>query len=296
MTILSLDRFRATAYFDLHSNKTRIDPSENSDPALLNHKKLDFFTLPHLTHHAEISTLHTRLHALFPEFKIQLMSGFRIVVYGYGTKISLLDEFVNEYMNDIDTFVVYAHRRDKVILPDEFTRPTALVVHNLQFMEKRERYLNDGMIQLIGSVNQEVIVGRDIIYHDFTTMHSYTAEELQVIDMDSLHFNDIDLNRSIEGVGLVLSSVTENGKEIFRLLARMQLEYTSSIDIDDHGGRGFVLPSHILFQRANEQLLVSNEAAFRMILTEFIDHEVVVESADGLYIPLNDDELCKLIV
>lgn len=73
----------------------------------------------------------------------------------------------------------------------------------------------------------------------------------------------------------------------------MQLEHASTTDADDRE-KAFVLPSHVLFQRATEQLLVSNEASFRMILAEFVDHELVVESSDGLSIPLSNDELYNL--
>lgn len=296
MALLSLDRSRAAAYFDFHSNKTRIDASENANPALLDHKKADLSNPPHITHHAEMSALRKRLQALFPEFKIQMMAGFKLVLYGYGTKIVLLDEFVKEFMCDIDTYVVYAHSKDKVVLPEKFTKPTGLVVHNLHLLENKERYLEDPMVQLIGTVNQEVVLGRDIIYHDFTTMHPYTTEELQLVDLSSIHSNSITSNRTIEGAEFVLSSVTENARQIFRLLAKMQLEHAASnVDTDDRG-RAFALSSHVLFQRASEQLLVSNEASFRTILTEFVDHELVVESSDGLSIPLSNGELYKLVM
>ena len=293
MTILALDRSRATAYFDFHSNKTRTDPSESTNAALLNFKRLDpTHSPPHITHPTETAILHTRLRSLFPEFKIQLMAGFKLVLYGYGTKMALLDEFVKEFMSDIDTYIIYAHQRDRIVLPERFTKPTGFIVHNLHLLGNKERYLEDPMLHLVGTVNQEVILGRDIIYHDFTTMHPYTLEELQVIDLTSIHSNTSnDSSRAVEGAAFVLGSVTENARQIFQLLVRMQLGHASSDTSDDE--RAFALPSHILFQRASEQLLVSNEASFRAILTEFIDHELVVESPDGLSIPLGSDELCK---
>ena len=295
MALLSLDRSRAAAYFDFHSNKTRIDASENANTALLDYKKLDLSNPPHITHHTEISALRKRLRTLFPEFKIQMMAGFKLVLYGYGTKVSLLDEFAKEFMSDIDTYVVYVHGKDKIVLPEKFTKPTGLVVHNLHLLENKERYLEDPMIQLIGTVNQEVILGRNVIYHDFTTMHPYTSEELQLVDLNSIHSNSIVSNRTVEGAGFVLSSVTENARQIFKLLAKMQLEHASTTDADDHG-KAFALPSHVLFQRASEQMLVSNEASFRTILNEFVDHELVIESSDGLSIPLNNEELYNLTV
>jgi origin recognition complex (ORC) subunit 2 len=295
MTILSLDRSRATAYFDFHSNKTRVDVSEkNANSALLNFKKLDPPDSSHITHPTEMLALHTRLRSLFPEFKIQLMAGFKLILYGYGTKMALLDEFVKEFMSDIDTYTIYAHKRDKIVLPERFLKPTGFIVHNLHLLENKERYLQDPMLHLIGTVNQEIVLGKDIIYHDFTTMHPYTFEELQVVDPSAIHPNSTDSSRAAEGAAFVLGSVTENARGIFKLLARMQLEYTSFDDIDDHE-KPFALPTHILFQRASEQLLVSNEASFRTILAEFIDHELVIESGEGLCIPLSREELYNLM-
>ena len=76
-------------------------------------------------------------------------------------------------------------KRDRIVLPERFSNQLVSSSIICISWRNKERYLQDPMLHLIGTVNQEVILGKDIIYHDFTTMHPYTFEELQVVDLNA---------------------------------------------------------------------------------------------------------------
>lgn len=305
---LALDRHYAAAYFeDLAA--PRVQPSSNTNPSLVAFKP-DYAKTLHANHHGkELERLHTRLRAFFPEFRAQLECGFKLVLFGYGSKIDLVDEFAETFLDHLDCYTVYAHRQvDEQDIPASVARPTALVVHNFHRLAAhiRSRLLADSMLLLVATVNGELAQSEngDLLYHDFTTYTPYTVDELRWLAGDSLAKGGSSESNVAGGSGgarFVLQSLTSNARQIFCILAEWQLlqeESREQLDENTSGeeataSRG--LPEHVLYQKASEQLLVSSELAFRSLLTEFVDHELVVELNGGLSIPLGTQELRQLL-
>lgn len=304
---LAIDRHYSTAYFE-NLASSRIQPSSNTNPPLVAFKP-DYAKTLYSNHHSkELQHLHARLRAFFPEFRAQLDSGFKLILFGYGSKIDLVNEFVEMFLDNIDCYTVYADRQvDGRDIPDSVSRPIAIVVHGFHRLDARikDRLLADSMVQLVATVNGELVQSKngDIIYHDFTTYIPYTVDELQPLMNDSLiKGGSSESSSAIGGARFVLQSLTSNARQIFCILAEwhlLQEESREQLDEDanceevavSRGG----LPEHVLYQKASEQLLVSSELAFRSLLTEFVDHELVVELNGGLSIPLGRQDLRQLV-
>ena len=106
---------------------------------------------------------------------------------------------------------------------------------------------------------------------------------------DDIAFEEND-GRRLQAASVVLSSLTETARTVFRQLAEFQLS--------DHPAG---LPFSALFTVCREQLILSNEITLRSHLEEFIDHDLCCmndsnsESA-GLYkIPLRTNDIQSLI-
>eukprot|EP00890_Picochlorum_soloecismus_P002208 jgi/Picsp_1/2989/NSC_01212-R1_origin recognition complex subunit 2 len=94
-----------------------------------------------------------------------------------------------------------------------------------------------------------------------------------------------------ESALVVLSSLSNNAREVFRCIADAQLQE------DGIGGITF----QRLFSVCKEKFLASNELILKTFLTEFKDHEILqtrrtTEGADILCVPLQPESLKQLLV
>jgi origin recognition complex subunit 2 len=117
---------------------------------------------------------------------------------------------------------------------------------------------------------------------------TYCCYEDELMYQDDIAFEEND-GRRLQAASVVLSSLTQTARTVFRQLAEFQLS--------DHPGG---LPFSALFTVCREQLILSNEITLRSHLEEFIDHDLCCmnDSSEsvGLYkIPLrtNDIQSCK---
>lgn len=131
--------------------------------------------------------------------------------------------------------------------------------------------------------------------------------------------------RGREGVGWVLRSLPENARGVFRILCGEILagdddgggagEGDEDSEVDEDGfeetrrGNGkrksgageteealFGVEYRTLYQKAVEEFLCSSEMAFRTLLKEFVDHQVIVTRRGGggtevLGVPMRREEV-----
>ncbi|CAD6440012.1 c16b9ee0-6421-4719-85b5-af61f9857963 [Sclerotinia trifoliorum] len=154
----------------------------------------------------------------------------------------------------------------------------------------------------------------NFLFHDCTTFLPYTVE-IDVVD----EVHDL-LGRSGRkvggkgGVGFVLKSLPENAKNLFRVLVGEQLAAMDDIavgehnDGDDedglHGSAGRKsepgVEYRVLYQKAVEEFICSNEMNFRTLLKEFHDHQMIESKKDALgtemlSVPFRKEELENIL-
>ncbi|MCJ1406384.1 Origin recognition complex subunit 2 [Ptychographa xylographoides] len=176
----------------------------------------------------------------------------------------------------------------------------------------------------------------NFLFHDATTFVPYddgqgTGEVGGVVDaVHELMGRKGIGRRGREGVGWVLQSLPENARGVFRILVGELLaldahdSYDAHVDEDDsasddveaidgfeptdvgprgirrktRGGADEVLGVEykMLYQKAVEEFLCSSEMAFRTLLKEFHDHQIIISRRDGsgaevLGVPMRREEL-----
>ena len=154
----------------------------------------------------------------------------------------------------------------------------------------------------------------NFLFHDTTTFRSYAEAEIHSVvdDVNELFGRS---GRSIigkEGVSFVLRSLPENARNVYRiliaeLLAGMEndeepqqhgpnkdagLAGSKSKFFQEHNG----IEHQVLYQKAVEEFICSSEMAFRTLLKEFHDHEMVVTRRDAagmelLGVPFRKEEM-----
>ncbi|KAK0670443.1 putative origin recognition complex subunit 2 [Cercophora samala] len=123
------------------------------------------------------------------------------------------------------------------------------------------------------------------LYHDCTTFATFSPSEMEVVD--SVHELLGRKTRRVggkEGVAFVLRSLPENAKSLFRLLVGEVL-----CADDDGGGAGgggggeeTSVEYRMVYNRAVEEFICSSEMAFRTLLKEFHDHQIIASHKDAL--------------
>lgn len=172
----------------------------------------------------------------------------------------------------------------------------------------------------------------NFLYHDTTTFAPYASVEIGSVvdDVNELLGRSGRNIKGKEGVGFVLKSLPENARNLYRvliaeLLAGMDGETGNGdnnddedediIDIDhngdndnDNGGGGGAhgrgrrrkrppgVEYRVLYQKVVEEFICTSEMAFRALLQEFHDHQMVVARRDGagtemLAVPFRREEM-----
>ncbi|KAK0099908.1 Origin recognition complex subunit 2 [Cadophora gregata] len=142
----------------------------------------------------------------------------------------------------------------------------------------------------------------NFLFHDCTTFQPYNSEVDVVDEVHELLGRSGRRVGGREGVSFVLKSLPENAKNLFRVLIGEQLaamdgcpgellEGAEGEDgIDPQFGnprRGEVgVEYRVLYQKAVEEFICSNEMNFRTLLKEFHDHQMIQSRKDGLGIEI----------
>ncbi|KAJ3568939.1 hypothetical protein NPX13_g6248 [Xylaria arbuscula] len=132
------------------------------------------------------------------------------------------------------------------------------------------------------------------VFHDCTTFCPFTTELEVVDDVHELLGRKARRVGGKEGVTYVLRSLTENAKNLYRLLVGEVL-----VAMDDEGDFSNENPGveyRMIYNKAVEEFICSSEMAFRTLLKEFHDHQMITSRKDVLgtellSVPFPKDEL-----
>ncbi|KAI0998864.1 hypothetical protein K3495_g9332 [Podosphaera aphanis] len=149
----------------------------------------------------------------------------------------------------------------------------------------------------------------NFLFHDCTTFQIYSAEIDVIEEVHGLFGRSGRRAGGREGVNFVLKSLPENARKLFRVLIQEQLSVTNENSIDSEedadksdnqavklgkteNGIGY----RVLYQRAVEEFICSNEMNFRILLKEFYDHQMIQSKKDSLgteilFVPFRKEEL-----
>ncbi|KAI7787769.1 origin recognition complex subunit 2 [Diaporthe eres] len=122
----------------------------------------------------------------------------------------------------------------------------------------------------------------NFVFHDCTTFARRSAAELEVVDeVHELLGRKARRVGGKDGVAFVLKSLPDNAKNLFRLLVGEVL-----VALEDEGvGVGGENPGvkyRMLYNKAVEEFICSSEMAFRTLLKEFHDHQMITSRKDVL--------------
>lgn len=140
------------------------------------------------------------------------------------------------------------------------------------------------------------------VYHDTTTFIPYGGVEVPAVidDVNELLGRSGRTVKGKEGVGFVLRSLPENARNLYRVLiaellaadiegddaAAQASDYEDDVDTDKpaYGRKGAEagIDYRALYQKVVEEFICSSEMAFRQLLKEFHDHQMVVSRKDGM--------------
>ncbi|GAP84073.1 putative origin recognition complex subunit 2 [Rosellinia necatrix] len=132
------------------------------------------------------------------------------------------------------------------------------------------------------------------VFHDCTTFAPFTAELEVVDDVHELLGRKARRVGGKEGVTYVLRSLTENARNLYRLLVGEVL--VAMDDEADSSGENPGVEYRMLYNKAVEEFICSSEMAFRTLLKEFHDHQMVTSRKDVLgtellSVPFRKEEL-----
>ncbi|OAQ64748.1 origin recognition complex subunit 2 [Pochonia chlamydosporia 170] len=134
----------------------------------------------------------------------------------------------------------------------------------------------------------------NLIFHDCTTFAPLTVE-LDVIDeVHELLGRTARRVNGREGVAFVLKSLPENAKNLFQLLVGevlIAMEEEGNV-LEDAAGVEY----RMVYNKAVEEFICSSEMAFRTLLKEFHDHQMITSRKDALgtellSVPFQKEEL-----
>ncbi|KZF19183.1 ORC2-domain-containing protein [Xylona heveae TC161] len=142
-------------------------------------------------------------------------------------------------------------------------------------------------------------------FHDSTTFTPFGPEISAVDDVHELLGRSGRRIGGREGVTYVLKSLPENARNLYRILVAEQLvvlEEGVGLDMDaglngtSADAENAAVEYRVLYQKAAEEFICSSEMAFRTLLKEFHDHQMITSKRDALgtellSVPFRKDEL-----
>ncbi|KAK0720408.1 origin recognition complex subunit 2-domain-containing protein [Lasiosphaeris hirsuta] len=135
----------------------------------------------------------------------------------------------------------------------------------------------------------------NFVFHDCTTFAPF-GPELDVVDeVHELLGRKARRVGGKEGVAFVLRSLPENAKNLFRLLVAEVLVVMEEGGVGDVA-EGPAVEYRMVYNKAVEEFICSSEMAFRTLLKEFHDHQIITSHKDSLgtellSLPFRKDEL-----
>ncbi|KAK4157574.1 hypothetical protein C8A00DRAFT_29417 [Chaetomidium leptoderma] len=145
----------------------------------------------------------------------------------------------------------------------------------------------------------------NLVFHDCTTFAPPAPCELEVVDeVHELLGRKARRAGGKEGVAFVLRSLPENARALFRLLvgevlvAAAEEQGTGGQQGGDGGAAA--VEYRMVYNKAVEEFICSSEMAFRTLLKEFHDHQIITSHKDSigtelLSLPFRKDELESIL-
>ncbi|KAF4983180.1 hypothetical protein FZEAL_1337 [Fusarium zealandicum] len=134
----------------------------------------------------------------------------------------------------------------------------------------------------------------NLVFHDCTSFAPYAAEIDVVDEVHELLGRNAHRVNGREGVAFVLRSLPENARNLFRLLVG---EVLIAMEEEGDGGDDPIgVEYRMVYNKAVEEFICSSEMAFRTLLKEFHDHQIITSMKDALgtellSLPFRKDEL-----
>ncbi|KAF8476160.1 origin recognition complex subunit 2-domain-containing protein, partial [Kalaharituber pfeilii] len=140
----------------------------------------------------------------------------------------------------------------------------------------------------------------NFLWHDATTFVPYSVGEASV--EDSIKMGGSGRAGGTKGVKYVLASLPQNAKDLYRILVSHQLQ---AMEEDGGGGNEvageqYGVEYKVLYQMGIEEFICSNDMAFRTLLKEFHDHQMVtsrrdLQGTEILWAPFRKEELESIL-
>ncbi|KAF2457167.1 origin recognition complex subunit 2-domain-containing protein [Lineolata rhizophorae] len=135
------------------------------------------------------------------------------------------------------------------------------------------------------------------LFHDCTTFAPFGGVDA-VAAVDALLGRSGRRVTGRDGVAYVLRSLPERARGLFRMVVAEQL--AGMIEAEGFGGDEDGVEYRVLYHKAVEDFVCSNEVQFRTLLKEFYDHQMLVSRRDALgterlAVPFRREELELLL-
>lgn len=277
----------------------------------------------------------------FEYWQFLMSKGFNILLYGLGSKRSVLEDFrkqvlanachflikgfmpgltVKQILNQVTTVIFhhsatfktnfeqarYIVKTLQTINEGAKTKfEIFFIIHNIDGLSLRGESAQTSLsimaqspfIHMLASIDhinapllwdQKTLCNFNWSWHDTTTYDRYTEEGSYENCLLVQHTG----TPGISSLTHVLQSLTPNAQNLFKLLAKHQLENT--------GGRDQGMSFRDCYMKCREEFLVNSDLALRTQLVEFTDHKLVKsrKGSDGveyLVIPIDKGILTQFM-
>ncbi|KAL3613101.1 Origin recognition complex subunit 2 [Castilleja foliolosa] len=217
-------------------------------------------------HRNKIAELNQSYEQLFDKWLYVLNENFNVVLYGIGSKRTVLQQFQAEKLQDFPCIVING------FFPS-LTMKNGPMLRNAKsqaMLASISQIHNVHTIASIDHINAPLFMGplktQQVQVHvwDVTTFLPYRVETSFENSLLTARSGALQLS----SLRSVFQSLTTNAKGIFNIIIQYQMENHKQTHYQG-------LPFKDLYSRSREQFLVSSELALRAQLTEFLDHKLV---------------------
>ncbi|KAM1527392.1 hypothetical protein ACFXTI_016560 [Malus domestica] len=256
-------------------------------------------------HEKEVKDVMKSYKSSYPEWAFELRCGLGLLMYGFGSKTALLEDFASTSLTKYSVVVVNGYLQGTNIkqvvvalaelLWDQLkTKRSPSRSSSKAQQPFNSRSMDDLLAFLDGSEDttnelwdkKMVHTQFNWYWHHVPTFAPYKVEGM-LIPLILAHGNT---TQSAKGATIVLQSLTSNAQSVFKVLAEYQLSHSN-----EEG-----MPIDNLYATCRERFLVSSQLTLNSHLTEFKDHELVKtkrnsDGQDCFHIPLTNEALEKLL-
>ncbi|KAJ4423482.1 Origin recognition complex subunit 2 [Gnomoniopsis sp. IMI 355080] len=228
-----------------------------------------------------------------------------VVINGY-LRTTNIREVLNTIVSAVDSSAKLTAGQPATLVPDVLSILSSadltltLVVHSADSPPLRKSQFHTIISQLAAHPQVRLVCSVDtpdfpalwdsgqrsnfnFAFHDATTFAPRSTAELEVVDeVHELLGRRARRVGGKDGVAFVLRSLPENAKNLFRLLVGEILVAMEDDSGASVGGENPGVEYRMLYNKAVEEFICSSEMAFRTLLKEFHDHQMITSRKDIL--------------